>query len=353
MLRAESLPLRPGWRAPAWLDELARFIGGLVLAGLVFALVLLLFGKDPIRAYAEIFQGALGDSYGWTEVLVKMIPFVLAALATALPAQVGLINVGGEGQIYAGAIAATWVALTFGGGPAYLVLPAMVLGGFVGGGFWAGICGLLRAKVGLNETISTLLLNYVAIRLVDHLVHGPWKDPTNFNWPYTAEFAASARLPVLFGARVHLGLALAIGAVVLLYLLLTRTRWGYEMRVVGANAEAGRRGGLPVGMYIVAAMVIAGGLAGIAGMSETSAIQGRLRAGISNGYGYVGFLASWLAGAHPLRIVITSALLAVVSVGGDVIQIAVNLPASTINILMALILFGVLGTRRMRTGIAR
>jgi ABC-type uncharacterized transport system permease subunit len=346
MLRAERLTIRPGWRAPAWVDELGRFVGGLLLAGLVFALVLLLFGKDPVRAYAEILQGALGDSYGWTEVLVKMIPFVLTGLAVALPAQLGLINVGAEGQLYFGAMTATWIALTFGDGPALIVLPAMVLAGFVGGGLWAGLCGFLRARVGLNETISTLLLNYVAIRIVDHVVHGPWKDQSNFNWPYTAEFAQSARLPVLFGSRVHFGLVLAILAIVLLQLLLTRTRWGYEMRVVGGNAEAARRSGLPVGRYLVVAMVIAGGLAGIAGMAETSAIQGRLRAGVSNGYGYIGFLASWLAGAHPLRIVVTTALLAVISVGGDVIQIAVNLPSSAVHVLMALILFGVLGTRR-------
>jgi len=346
MLRAERLTARPNWSAPAWAEELGRFVGGLLLAGAAFAVVLLLFGKDPVKAYAEIFQGALGDSYGWTEVLVKMIPFVLTALAAALPAQLGLINVGAEGQLYFGAITATWVALTFGDGPTVIVLPLMVAAGFVGGAFWAGLCGALRAYAGLNETISTLLLNYVAIRVVDHLVHGPWKDPSNFNWPYTAEFTQAARLPVLFGSRVHLGLALAALAVVLLYLLLTRTRWGYEMRVVGGNPEAARRGGLPVGLYLVAAMAIAGGLAGIAGMAETSAIQGRLRAGISNGYGYVGFLASWLAGAHPLRIVVTGALLAIISVGGDVIQIAVNLPSSSVNVLMALILFGVLGTRR-------
>jgi simple sugar transport system permease protein len=353
VIRAEPLAVRPGWRAPAWAGETGRFVGGLLLAGAVYALVLLLFGKDPLRAYAEIFQGALGDSYGWTEVLVKMIPFVLTALAAALPAQLGLINVGAEGQLYMGAIAATWIGLNFADAPAVVLLPAMIVAGFVGGGAFAGVCGALRAKLGLNETISTLLLNYVAIRVVDFLVHGPWKDPSNFNWPYTAEFSASGRLPVLFGARVHAGLILAVLAVALLYLLLTRTRWGYEMRAVGGNAEAARRGGLNVGTYLIVAMIIAGGLAGIAGMAETSAIQGRLRAGISQGYGYIGFLASWLAMAHPLRIVVTAALLAVISVGGDVIQIAINLPSSAVNVLMALILFGVLGTRQPVQAVGR
>ena len=347
MLRAETLNPPFNWRPRPWLEEILRFIGGLLLAIIGFALVLLLFGKDPIRAYTEIFRGALGDSYGWSEVLVKMIPFILTGLAAAVPAKVGLVNVGAEGQLYFGALVSSWVALNFGDQSAFVLIPAMIVAGFVGGGFFAGIVGYLRACAGLNETISSLLLNYIAILVVNHFVHGPWKDVSPMNWPYTAEFSAAARLPSLFGTRVHYGLFLALIAIVAVYLLFRHTRWGYEMRVVGGNAEAARRTGIPVTWYLVAAMVIAGGLAGIAGMAETSAIQGRLRPGISNGYGYVGFLASWLANASPLRIVITSALLAIISVGGDVIQIAVNLPSSSINILMALTLFGVLGTRKI------
>lgn len=139
---------------------------------------------------------------------------------------------------------------------------------------------------------------------------------------------------------------MAIAAVLVLWWLLTRTRWGYEMRAIGGNAESARRSGLPIGRYLLLAMLIGGGLAGLAGMVEVSAIQGRPRPGISSGYGYVGFLASWLAGAHPVRIVAMSALLAIIAVGGDVVQIGINLPAAAVNVLMALILFCVLGTRR-------
>lgn len=353
MIRAERLALPPTWRPPASLQEPLRFVGGLLLAGLVFAVVLALFGRDPARAYAEIFRGALGDSYGWTEVLVKMIPFVLTALAAAVPARVGLVNVGAEGQLYFGALTSSWIALNFGDGPPLLVIPAMLLFGFLGGALWAGVVGLLRARAGLNETIASLLFNYIAILAVEYVVHGPWRDPSPNNWPYTAEFAPAARLPVLFGSRVHLGLLFAAVALLAVYWLFSRTRWGFEMRVVGGNADAARRTGLPVATYLVVAMAIAGGLAGVAGMSEASAIQGRLRGGISNGYGYVGFLASWLANASPLRIVVTTALLAVISVGGDVIQIAINLPSSAINILMGLTLLGVLATRSPRQAAGR
>ena len=353
MIRAERLATVPAWRPPGALAEPLRFVGGLLLAGLVFAVVLALFGKDPVRAYAEIFRGALGDSYGWTEVLVKMIPFILTALAAAVPARVGLVNVGAEGQLYFGALMSTWIALNFGYLSPFAVVPLMLVFGFLGGAVWAGVVGLLRARAGLNETIASLLFNYIAILVVEYVVHGPWRDPSPNNWPYTAEFAPAARLPILFGSRVHFGLLFAVVALAAVYWLFSRTRWGFEMRVVGGNADAARRTGLPVGAYVVVAMAIAGGLAGVAGMAEASAIQGRLRGGISNGYGYVGFLASWLANASPLRIVVTTALLAVISVGGDVIQIAINLPSSAINILLGLTLLGVLATRRRSTATGR
>src|SRR5207302_10709913 len=150
---------------------------------------------------------ALGDSYGWTEVLVKMIPFILTGLAAAVPAKVGLVNVGAEGQLYFGALTSTWIALNFGDQSPFLVIPAMLVFGFAGGGFWGGLVGLLRARAGLNETIASLLFNYIAILVVEYFVHGPWRDPSPNNWPYTAQFEPAARLPILFGSRVHLGLA--------------------------------------------------------------------------------------------------------------------------------------------------
>lgn len=330
------------------LDRAARFGAGLGLAGLTFALVLLAFGKDPVAAYAAIFQGALGDSYGWSEVLVKATPILLCALAAAIPAQVGLINVGAPGQLYLGAWAATWVALTFGDLPGPILVPLLALAGFAGGLAWAGLAVAARVAVGLNETISTLLMNYIAILLINFFVYGPWKDPASFNWPFTAEFSKAARLPTLGDSRVHLGLLVALVAVALAAFVLGRTTWGYRMRAIGGNAEAARRFGLPTGRYLILAMLIGGGLAGLAGMVEVTAIQGRLRPGIAPMEGYLGFLASWLALHNPLGIVIMTVLLAIIAVGGDVIQMAINLPSAAVNILIGLILFGVLGTRRAR-----
>lgn len=322
--------------------DLWSFLAALGLALLVFALLLLILGKNPITAYSAIYAGTLGDSYGWGEVVVKMIPFILCALATAIPAQAGLVNVGGEGQIYMGAWAATFVALNFGFLPAIILIPLLMVAGCFGGGLWAGLVGWLRARFELNETIASLLLNYVAALIIDFFVHGPWKDTSGGNWPYTAEFSDSARLMTLGTTRISLGIFFALAAVGLYYWLLKRTRWGYNLRVVGGNPEAARRSGLSIKRYIIVAMLIGGAMAGLYGMIEVTAIQGRLRGGIANGYGYIGFLVAWLAGHRPFRIILMAALLGILSVGGDVIQIRAGLPSSTTSILMALILFFVL-----------
>lgn len=333
--------------------ELHSVVLGLVLALVVFAGLLLLLGKNPVTTYVAIFEGTLGDSYGWGEIIVKMIPFMLCALAAAIPARAGLVNVGAEGQLYMGAWVATWVALNLGGVPGPLLLPLLIVAGCVGGALWAGIVGVMRTRAGLNETISSLLLNYVAILVIDYFVHGPWKDRSGMNWPYTAEFSENARLLTFGTTRISIGIFLALGAIALYYWLMNHTGWGYQLRVVGGNPEAARRSGLPLNRYIIIAMLIGGAMAGLYGMIEVTAIQGRLRGGIGQGYGYIGFLVAWLAGHAPLRIVVMAALLGILSVGGDVIQISAGLPAASTNILMALILFFVLGSQVQRNTATR
>jgi len=325
------------------LGLLGRSSGVIALALAVFGALLLLSGKNPLRAYVDIAAGTLASPYGLSETVVKMIPLILTAVAVAVPGRIWLINVGGEGQLFIGALCATWGALSLGGLPAGLLLPAMAALGFLGGGLWAGAAGWLRARGWVSETISTLLLNYVAILLVNFVVFGPWKDPEGVNYPQTAEFPPAAILPALGTTRVHLGLAFALAALVVFGFVVARTRWGLELRAIGGNAEAARRAGLPVGRYVVLLMFLGGGLAGLAGMAEVSAIQGRLRPSLSPGYGYTGFLVSWMAGGHPAGILAASFLLAVITAGGDILQMSQGVPGSVVNILMAVILFVVLG----------
>jgi simple sugar transport system permease protein len=221
----------------------------------------------------------------------------------------------------------------------------MLVLGFAGGGLWALIPGFLRARGLIGETISTLLLNYVAVLLSNFFIFGPWKDPQSANYPQSAQFVDAATLPTFGGTRVHLGIVFSIVAILLYYLFLTRTRWGLELRAIGGNVEAARRTGIPISRYIVGVMLIAGGIAGIAGMGEVSGVQGRLIQGISANYGFIGFLISWMAGGSAIGIVAAAFLLAVISAGGDILQIADGLPGSVVNILAALILFVVLAQR--------
>ena len=319
-----------------------RFGGLFGLALAVFALVLLVFGQNPLRAYVHIFKATLGSSYGFSEVLVKMIPLVLTALAVAVPSRIWLINVGGEGQLFIGALFATWGALHFSHLPAWLLLPLISILGFLGGGLWALISGFMRAKGWASETISTLLMNYVAILLVSFFVFGPWKDPESANYPQSAPFPDAAILPFFFGSRVHLGALLAIVGLLLFYFVMSRTRWGLEMRAMGINQEGARRSGISTYRYILLLMFVGGGMAGLAGMGEVSAIHGQLRPSLSPGLGYAGFLISWIAMGNPLGIVAAAFLISIITAGGDILQMTHRIPAAAIHILMALVLFVVL-----------
>ena len=309
----------------------------------VFATLLVAAGKDPIKAYADTLIYVFGNAYGFSELLVRMIPLMLTAVAAALPARIGLINVGAEGQLYMGAWLTTAGALALGDQPTFVLLPLLTVFGFIGGGLWALIAGVLRARRLVNETISTLLLNYIAPLIVSYFIFGPWRSPESSSYPQSPAFVEAARLPVFFHSRVHLGLLYALASLLIYWFVMTRTRFGLDMRAIGSNAEAARRLGIPIVRYILVVMFVAGGAAGLAGMAEVTAIQGRLVSELSPGYGFIGFLVSWLARTNAAGIVTMSFLFALISSVGDVLQITQGVPYAVVNILMAVILFVVLG----------
>lgn len=333
---------------PPSVAAIFRWSGWVALAFAVFSVILLLYGRDPIQAYLNILSNTLGSSYGLSEVITKMIPLVITALAVAVPARIGLVNVGGEGQLFMGGLFASWAALTFTSLPAWLLLPLMAVLGFVGGSLWAAIPAIMRARGWLLEVFSTLVLNYIAILAVNVIVFGPWRDPTSANYPQSRVFVPAGWLPTLKGTRIHLGIVIAVVGVILFYVVLKRTRWGLEMRAIGGNSEAARRNGIPIGWYIVIVLAVSGGVAGLAGMAEASAIHHRLSPGLSPGYGFVGFLVSWIAGHRPWAILTMAFLLAVLTTGGDIIQITQGLPYAAVNVLMALVLFVVLAGRAQK-----
>ncbi|MEK7215430.1 MAG: ABC transporter permease, partial [Chloroflexota bacterium] len=317
------------------------FGGAAVLPVVLFAVFLMLAGVPPIDTFGAMLQSSVGSSYGIGEVLVRAAPFALTALAAAIPARAGLLNVGAEGQLVCGGLGVAAMAAALGdASPAGI--PLLIAAGMAGGAAWAGIAGVLRTKLQLSETISTLLLNYIGYLLVAHVLQGPLKDPASFNWPYSPPLADALRFATFLGSRVNLGMLLAPLAAGVLAVLLFRTYWGLNLRVTGGNPQAARRAGINVPRTYLTVMLIAGALAGLAGVLQVMGVEGRLRPTSGVGFGYAGFLAAWMVGHHPIWVLLSALLLAAIAVSGDALQITAGLPASSINILTALVLLGVL-----------
>lgn len=344
-------PLRePGEESAAsrTIAAATRWAGALAAAVAVFSLVLFSKGADPVTvlsdAVVQTFQGA-----SLSQVLIKTAPLALAALAVVVPARAGMLNVGGEGQIIIGAVAAAGVGLVTDQRLAgWLVLLLMVVAGTLAGALWAGLAAVLRLLVHVNEAVSTLLLNYVALDLMLFLIYQPWKDPDGSGQPATRPLADAARLPVFTGTRVHVGLAVAVIAAVAVFVVLRWTSWGFKVAVTGGNPEAARRAGLRVPLLLASAMLAGGGLAGLAGVVHFAGVEYQLRPGMTAGLGYTAFLASWLALHRPVPVLLAAFVLAVFTVAGDSLQIDAGLPAATVNVLTGLVLVAVLGWAGVR-----
>jgi ABC-type uncharacterized transport system permease subunit len=316
----------------------------ILLALLLGGALLLVSGHDPIAIYAAMFNGAFGSENGLAETLVKTIPLLLTALGVAIAFRMLLWNIGAEGQLHLGAIFATGTALyLIPWAPAFLMIPAMVVAGFIGGALWGLIPGFLRAYFKVNEIITSLMLNYVAILFSEYLVYGPWKNPQGFGFPGTPPFPEAAWLPRLGTTRVHLGLLFGLIAAAILFVILRRTLWGYEIRVIGENERAARYAGMNIARNILLVMLLSGGLAGIAGMSEVAGIAHQLQRNLSPGYGYTAIIVAWLAKLNPWAVVLVSFLFAGLLVGGDQLQISMGLPSAIAPMLQGTILFFLLG----------
>lgn len=340
-----SLRLEPRLISPRWLQVLAPGLSFL-LALLAVAWLFLALGVDPLSAYYRILTGAFGSWFGLTETLVKTIPLMLTGVGLALAFRARIYNIGAEGQLLLGATLATSLALRYPDLPAWILLPGMFAAGFLGGAFWASIPAILKARFRVDEVLTSLMLVYIAIELVTYLVVGPWKGASQMGFPYTEVFSASAQLPSLGTSRVHYPtLLLALCSAGLVYLLLARTRSGYEIRVTGQNPEAARYASMSYTKTALTVMVISGGLAGLAGVGEVAGIHYRLGypQAISAGYGFTAIIVAWLARLNPLAVIPTSFLLGGLLVGGDAIQVAMRLPATTVNLFNGVILLFVLG----------
>lgn len=298
---------------------------------------------ESLVVYREMFVGAFFTDYGIVETLVKAIPLVLCGLAVGFAARIGLWNIGAEGQLYMGTFAATGVALfLLPDAQAWITIPVMLLAAMAAGALWGLIGVLPLALWRVNEVITTLMLNYIAMLWVDYLIYGPWRNPKH-GFPLSVAFGENARLPVLGSSRVHLGLLFALAAVLFVTIVLRNTKWGYQIKVIGGNRNAAEYAGIPIKRNLLLVMMVSASFAGIAGMAEVSGICHRLQPGISPGYGYSGIIVAWLSRLNPIAITIMSVFFGGLLVGGFMMQ-AEGLPAGIVYMLQATILFFVLAS---------
>ncbi len=307
------------------------------------------YGADPLRAYAALFHEPFGTLRGFGYALVRTAPLTLIALGTIVSWRSGFGYLGFEGCFVVGAAAASWLALATASGarigplPAAIFFPCVVMFSFVAGAVWAGIVGVLRARFGGNEVLISLMMNYVAILLVQYLVSGPMRAAGSL--PETDRLPMATWLPfVLPGTRAHAGIVIAIAATALVWMLLRKTALGYELIVTGLNPAAARYGGIDVGRRILLASALAGGLGALAGMVEVLGVQHRLMDGISGGVGFVGIIVALLARLNPLAVLPTALLYGGMTVGADAMQRRANIPSSITFILQSLIVLLVLAS---------
>ena len=315
-----------------------------LLAGIaVMAVVFAAGGKDPAAGLWRIFRVGFLTSYGLAETLYRAIPLALAGIGLSVAFQGKFWNIGAEGQILAGACMSTWVGLSPGlaGVPAPLVVALMVLAGAAGGALWASIAALLKNLAETNETISTLMLNYVLAEFVRFLIVGPWKGKTQHGFPYTDNLDPRLALTMIPHTRIpFLMVFLVFFAAVLAFVLMQRTKFGYEIRVLGENREAARYAGIDAKRLTLLMMIFSGALAGIAGFGEIAATHKHMTYPdtISAGYGFTGIIVARLAGLDPRWVLVSSIFFAGIIVGGDSIQIAMGLPAATVLVFQGVIL---------------
>jgi simple sugar transport system permease protein len=319
-------------------------------AALTGAIVIKVVGASPLATYTTIFTGPLADKFGITEVLVRAVPLTLVGLGIAISFRSGILNIGAEGQMLMGILASTAMALAIPGMPKFVVLPLMLLAGALGGALWGGIAGWLRAKLDVNEILSTVMLNYIAAQFYTFLLRGPMIDPgeleTGSGTPQSMRLPKSAWLDrIVPETRLHAGLLLALVLAFGVYILLWRTTWGYRLRAAGAEAKAARYAGVNVERSLVVAMLFAGGFAGLAGAVEVAGVHHRAIEGISSGYGFSGIVVALFGGLHPAGIVPAAAFFGLLLVGADMTQRSAGVPANMLLVLQGVVILAIVSAQ--------
>ena len=322
---------------PGWARILIP-IAAIVVTLILSAIPILIAGGNLWKSYFYLFYGALGTRFNLLETFVKASPLLMTGLAVAFAFRAKFWNIGAEGQLLAGALAATALGISLDGVPQILVLPIVIVGGFLAGGLWASIPALLKTKLNVDDVVSTLLLNYVMVHIMGALLFGPLQQPGS-SWPRSSAIIAAAEYPMLMArSRFHLGIPLAFLAVLIIWFINKKTTFGYQSRAVGVNARAANFGGINTTKVILWTALISGGLAGLAGVGELCAIQRRLIMDISPGYGYSGIVIAMLGNLHPVGVLFSSLFFSVIIVGAQTMGRMTGVPTYIAEVIQGMVL---------------
>jgi simple sugar transport system permease protein len=322
---------------PKW-ERVVIPIAAIVTTLILSAIPILLAGGHLWKSYYYLFYGALGTRFNLLETFVKASPLLLTGLAVAFAFRAKFWNIGAEGQLLAGALAATVLGVSLGGIPGVLVLPVVMLGGFLAGGIWAAIPAILKTKLKVDDVVSTLLLNYVMIHIMGALLFGPLQQPGS-SWPRSSAIIEAARYPILLTrSRFHLGILIALLAVLVIWFINKRTVFGYRSKAVGVNIRAAHFGGINTTAVILWTAMVSGGLAGLAGVGELCALQYRLIMDISPGYGYSGIVIAMLGNLHPVGVLFSSLFFSVIIVGAHTMSRMTGVPTYIAEVIQGMAL---------------
>jgi ABC-type uncharacterized transport system permease subunit len=314
----------------------------ILLALLILGLFLLIIKYNPIEIYAAIITGSLGTIYSIKQTLIVAIPLIIASLGISIAFKMKFWNIGGEGQILMGAFAASYFALKYPDMPMIPLLFIMFCAGILGGGLWALIAAILKGKWNTNETIVTLMLNYIAIKFITFLKYGPWRDKSAMGFPKIPNFSRNAMLPQVFG--IHMGWIIAIILVIIVYIFMKYTKKGYEIAVLGESEKTAMYAGIRIKKTMYIAIFLSGALCGIAGVIQASAVSRTLSPEIAGGAGFTAIIIAWLSSLSAPIIVIVAILFAALLEGATYIQTAFGIPQAAAQLIQSVILFFVLGS---------
>jgi ABC-type uncharacterized transport system permease subunit len=330
------------------LERIAVPTLALLASAVLFGLLLAFYAHVyPLEAYGLMYQGAFGSWFSWQNTLTRAAPLILTALCTALPARLGLVIIGNEGALVVGGVAAAAAGIAVTGAPPLVVQLVMAIAAMIVGGLWIAFAGVLRQQRGVNETISSLLLTYIAIALMNHFVEGPLRDPASLNKPSTYPIGDANMIGTIPGTDVHWGLVFGIVACLIVWLFQRFTTFGFAMQVIGGNPKTARMMGLNVGRYVLLACGAGGAAAGLAGMVEVAAIHGRANASLAVGYGYSGILVSFLARHNPVAIVPVAILLGGIGASGGLLQRRLDLPDAAVVVVQGILFVAILASETL------